>query len=613
VGYIGVVKSTDGGATWSYLDIDNSPEVDTFNNSGFFNYGRFHDTRTFAVCPHATELGVYLFAYRSLLFEQYGPYRVKSFDLNTETWVDTSDEGPLPDLNNGGDLMPGDDGFLGYQSCMAIGMSATTGIIYVVAVMSYDESTPPSSPPNIGARTYYATLTGGVTGVWSAAIRVPNQILNPAIGGNTPAGYWPVGVVSGSGGRVHALLALSPDVSFLDADKAPGLSYFLLDNGSGSPASDVVQLSSFREVWDFGGNGAGLQLAAFDNGGSTGLVFVFGKPDTFSTEMELFVMYCTDDTAPVWVETSVITLASDPPIPVWGCGNDTPDIVIFRYPNQDFYPTILYERTFASLTLGAESIIAQIDPPVANEGWYAQPTVSFVASVSSIFGTNTGTPGTATFPFLFQMAGLAGLVPPPPPEGTVITLPPYGARTIIKCPNYYDVCLYWEREAYRNMRQLRAAIPNPARNSAPRFPGSDIVVPWDGREFRRQGAIPLPTTEEENTLILQWRVPIGYDGVIWGLACLYTGSGYIEASEDLIFRLNINRIWPRDFGSINNTMGSLSSTFTFQEGIRVYSDQIISLFVYLGAGALTRLDPLARIIGAMDGWIYPRCKTQRKK
>jgi hypothetical protein len=153
--------------------------------------------------------------------------------------------------------------------------------------------------------------------------------------------------------------------------------------------------------------------------------------------------------------------------------------------------------------------------------------------------------------------------------------------------------------------------PNPALNADP-FTRQEpyTVIPYDGQEFRRQGAITLPA-EQVDSLVLKWTVPTGWDGVIWGVMFVFSGSGYLEASGDIIYRLNINRRWVKGLGSVNNTMGSLQQTFPLTEHERIWSGQVVGLYAYLGSGALGRLNPNGRIIAAIDGWVYPRCRQQK--
>ena len=66
----------------------------------------------------------------------------------------------------------------------------------------------------------------------------------------------------------------------------------------------------------------------------------------------------------------------------------------------------------------------------------------------------------------------------------------------------------------------------------------------------------------------------------------------------------------KDLGNVNNSLGSLNQTFPLTEHERIQSQQTISVYVYLGAGALGRLDPTGRVIVAVDGWLYGMCKRQ---
>lgn len=622
--YLAVLKSIDGGATWEYIEGDLGPQMDVHDNFGFFNYGTNHDTRSFAVCPHATDAGKYLIAFRSLGVDpgSFGPISVSEFDLNTESWG-ALNAGPVPDMGAGlipNPLEPGDDGYMGNQAHISVGISATSGIIYVIAIMAYDQSTPTSDPPNVGSRCYYMTLTGGVDGgAWSAPVRVPNQIEDPAIGGNTPGSYYPLSIVPGEAGRLHAFMALNVDADVLDADEPPGIAHWLLDDGAGAQAANCTQITGFDVMWqayqytDSVPSSVGFQVGTFVVGGVTGFVFVYSTQAV--DDLNIFLAYAPDESALVWTTAVAVATISRFEGWSWGCGQDADDTVVFRYATGLFATlNTIKERTFDAntLTLGAETDLE--DGGATGNFWFHQPTVSRTASVSTVFATTFTRPVTTVTPALPMMFMIVGLIPPPPDSPQARTFPPYGTRLLIRCPNYYDFCLHHERTGLAKIGMLRLLFPD-----ARRYKANDpyTVIPTQGVEFKKQGAILLPAVEEVNTLVMSFRVPTGYDGSAWGILAMYTGSGYQEGSNDIIYRFAFNRRFVKNLGDIHNTMGGLAQYFPIEEHERLYSQQTIYMYVFMGPGALSRLDPTRRIIMGMEGWLYPRggeiCNPYKKR
>jgi hypothetical protein len=99
--------------------------------------------------------------------------------------------------------------------------------------------------------------------------------------------------------------------------------------------------------------------------------------------------------------------------------------------------------------------------------------------------------------------------------------------------------------------------------------------------------------------------PFAWDGVINSLSMDFTGTGWVEGSGDIVFRLLVRRWYPPDYGNITVRFGSLTTPQNLPIGIRVYSGAEIQMFVNLGTGALTRLTP-GNIICMAGGWFYPQ-------
>ncbi len=366
----------------------------------------------------------------------------------------------------------------------------------------------------------------------------------------------------------------------------------------------------------------GFQAAKFEANGATGLVFAYGVQDGGNINRR--IAFAPDESSPVWSTSSVDTvpLASSTYPPTWGVGLDELASVVFRYPvgETDAEQNYLAQRTFdgEALTIGAESLV--VSDAALGSLWFRQPTCEHVASVGSVFASTANLDPLVSPSLPSVWFAVAGSPPPPPGTTPNQTFPPYGTRLLIRCPNYFDYCLHAERSTLAKIGMLRLLFPDFKRMGAKDpYTVNDpyTVIPTQGVQFHKQGAILLPATEEVNTLVMSFRVPTGYDGSAWGILGMYTGSGYQEGSDDIVYRFRFNLRYVRNLGDIHNTMGGLSQYFPIEEHERLFSQQTISMFVYLGPGALSRLDPTKRIIMGMEGWLYPRggevCNPYRKK
>ena len=130
-----------------------------------------------------------------------------------------------------------------------------------------------------------------------------------------------------------------------------------------------------------------------------------------------------------------------------------------------------------------------------------------------------------------------------------------------------------------------------------------LKMPAEGRQYQEIQSIPLPANNSVDTVVNQFIVPTGYDGVITSITNFYTGAGFVEGSGDLLWRLLIGRRWARNLGAIDTTLGSLTSPCPlFRGGIRVYSNQLITYFTNVPiASALAG----GRVICGVFGWYYP--------
>ena len=130
-----------------------------------------------------------------------------------------------------------------------------------------------------------------------------------------------------------------------------------------------------------------------------------------------------------------------------------------------------------------------------------------------------------------------------------------------------------------------------------------LVMPSNAVPFQHTSSITLPVANGLDYTVLSFRVPQGYDGVITAAAHVYTGSGFVDGSGDLRWRLRIGMRWAKDMGDSVVQLGSLQSPFQFyRAGLLLHDGQEIRYIVSHSIGSALSG---GRIICAVFGWFYP--------
>ncbi len=120
--------------------------------------------------------------------------------------------------------------------------------------------------------------------------------------------------------------------------------------------------------------------------------------------------------------------------------------------------------------------------------------------------------------------------------------------------------------------------------------------------FNETAAIDVPLVGAGETTILTYRVPTGYDGVIWELQlCLQSTGLLIPGSGDIVWRIYADDTTIRNFSNITNEFGNLVSGPEEVDGIRIRNSQVIKVTIDHVANGLISGKTVAR----MKGFYYP--------
>lgn len=180
--------------------------------------------------------------------------------------------------------------------------------------------------------------------------------------------------------------------------------------------------------------------------------------------------------------------------------------------------------------------------------------------------------------------------------------------------NEYDVCLAQERQAWESIIMsggLQTVCCPRGRQKYVQRPW--VAMPKEGRRFKPINTLlvstAIPFTGTDITVMTE-RVPVGYDGVISDVVCEIVangGTGFLDGSGDITWRLEADNRMLRDMGNIQVRMGSLTNPSPVGRGmLRVYSHDLLKFVVNFAVGAEVRINPNAQIVCSITGWFYPR-------
>jgi hypothetical protein len=138
-------------------------------------------------------------------------------------------------------------------------------------------------------------------------------------------------------------------------------------------------------------------------------------------------------------------------------------------------------------------------------------------------------------------------------------------------------------------------------------------MPKEGRRFKPVGILPVASITPFtglDVLVLSVYTPMGYNGVITDVVCEVSasgGSGFVQGSGDVTWRLTADDRYLRDLGDIKVSLGSLTTPgMVPRGGLRTYSHNLVNFYVNMAVGAEARINPAARIICSVTGWWWPR-------
>lgn len=172
--------------------------------------------------------------------------------------------------------------------------------------------------------------------------------------------------------------------------------------------------------------------------------------------------------------------------------------------------------------------------------------------------------------------------------------------------NQYDWCLFSEElEQMKITFPPMCTIPEEYRHLLPwddEFGG----VPPQARTFRPAKGILTPGPGAGDVLMVELTMPVGYDGLLSGIFQFYTGSGFIQGSGDIIWRIQVNQRYVKDLGNSPFSLGSPREPFPLTEGQILLSGQTVRYLVNVPNLSGNIQVGNSQIVCGLIGFYWPR-------
>lgn len=467
--------------------------------------------------------------------------RASVFDLTTNTWTATSAAGPNIPYPN--------DGFA-YQSTTAVpqaAFSATTGDL---VVMMWDFV---PAPALITCRPHTVKLQGGIGGAWTVPQLWPG--MPPLV--NFADKWYCCSISQGAGGRVHGFM------QFFDGSY--NAYHYLMEDGLGGVGVAVEAM-------------VGLQLADYSSNCLVDTTVVL----IGNNGVQDGLVYAVSVDSPLWAFTAIPPTYNAP-------------FAYALFPDEDGAPPVPVARiagaTGNGIFCGIWDLAVFSIPDLLSPLLWGVVSGGRVGSYG--LAASAGGAGSAMSSFTFGVA-----------PGTLATLADTGRKPpLLKPPNFYDCCLDQFRVFVES--QLPKIQPSAHACELVEMPGG-YMMPAEGREWFEQVSIITPAINPApGQLVLDFRCPVGYDGIIYGVTNLYLGAGFVQGSGDLIWRVQVGEGWARNMGEMLYSLGAVGQPFPLADQIQVRSSQRVRMFVQtVNASGLIQVG-VARMVMGLQGWWYP--------
>ena len=157
----------------------------------------------------------------------------------------------------------------------------------------------------------------------------------------------------------------------------------------------------------------------------------------------------------------------------------------------------------------------------------------------------------------------------------------------------------------RDFCQIMAARPVP-KGLPPYF-----QPPRNSTRWKPSGRLQIPVAPAGvDQLVFAERIPLGYDGVLIQVNNSWNGSGFVEGSGDITWRVKKDRVFVPYYEAITTTLGRLAVPPGEGQGIALFSGQLVQFYVNFQAGSEARLNGNGLTLCSFQGFTWPRDRVQ---
>ena len=145
---------------------------------------------------------------------------------------------------------------------------------------------------------------------------------------------------------------------------------------------------------------------------------------------------------------------------------------------------------------------------------------------------------------------------------------------------HYDWCLEAEGRLLRLIKfPLPCSIPEEYLSYLPWDAEDRGAIPPEAKPFLQQKGIITPTTASGDNVVVTFRVPYGWDGLLSGFYFNYSGGGFAQGSGDIIWRIQVNQYYLKDLSNLPFLLGDPVNPVPMTQGKILFSGQKVSAIV----------------------------------
>lgn len=126
-----------------------------------------------------------------------------------------------------------------------------------------------------------------------------------------------------------------------------------------------------------------------------------------------------------------------------------------------------------------------------------------------------------------------------------------------------------------------------------------------GKLFHRTGTMVTPTVLSGENVLVNFIVPTGYWCRIQTLYCTYTGTGFVDGSGDIEWRVQIGSVYARNMGQIGYELGTPACWFPISDYIVVPSGRRVRMLVQVFDLSGDIQIGSSRVLGGFQGYLIP--------